>query len=365
MVVRVFASESVTVSLIATVLNERDGLSAWIAAIDRQVLQPKQIVVVDGGSTDGTLELLHAWTARRPAAVIVLSHPGASISVGRNLAMQGATGTIIAVTDAGTIADPQWLEQLVHAFDDASVDVAAGFWTVRRSGRWERALAAATMPDACEINPQAFLPSSRSVAFRRSWFDAGVHYPEWLDYCEDLIFDLSLRRAGARFHVVPDATVEFHVRPNARAFWRQYRLYARGDGKAGLFAKRHALRYITYTTLAAALLRGKPTELAIVALAGVGYASRPVKRLLRRRQDTSACDLALTVPLAVALVLLGDLAKMVGYPAGLRWRRQRYGRIGRRTTWQRITPAGDLQHPAAWTTGNPASTSRPDAESPG
>ncbi len=352
------------VTLISTVLNECAGLSTWISAIDEQSLQPDEIIIVDGGSTDGTLDLLRAWAGCRPEVVQVVAVPGASISVGRNHAMQCATGDIIAVTDAGTIADPHWLEHLVRAFDDLTVDVAAGFWTVRRFSVWEHALAAATMPDCVDINPDAFLPSSRSVAFRRSWAHTGVRYPEWLDYCEDLIFDLSLLRAGAHVQFVPDATVEFHVRPSARSFWHQYRQYARGDGKAGLFAKRHALRYITYGMLTATVVRQRPVEWAVVALAGAGYTSRALRRLWRRRRDVSAGDMARAVPCTVALIVLGDIAKMVGYPAGLVWRHRRFGHIGRRTAWQRITPAGLLQRPAAWPTGNPASTSPPDVGSP-
>ena len=59
-----------------------------------------------------------------------------------------------------------------------------------------------------------------------------------------------------------------------RAFWHQYFRYARGDGKAGLFAKRHAIRYATYAGLLAFLLGGwryrlgvyrRPYELRFVA----------------------------------------------------------------------------------------------------
>ena len=48
-----------------------------------------------------------------------------------------------------------------------------------------------TLPDQTDIDPARFLPSSRSVAFRREVFDRTGGYPEWLDYCEDLLFDMA------------------------------------------------------------------------------------------------------------------------------------------------------------------------------
>src|SRR5205085_4115204 len=87
---------------------------------------------------------------------------------------------------------------------------------------------------------------SRSVAFRKSaWAEVGG-YPEWLDYSEDLVFDMSLRDVGKRFAFAPEARAYFRPRSTLRAFFLQYYRYARGDGKADLWRKRHAARYLTY-----------------------------------------------------------------------------------------------------------------------
>jgi glycosyltransferase involved in cell wall biosynthesis len=337
------------VSLIATVLNEGDGLREWLAALERQTLPPDEIVIVDAGSSDDTWELLNDW---RPAVpVSVLRRPRVSIAGGRNAAINAATGEIIAVTDAGTVADERWLQRLVEAFGDECVDVAAGFFTPALDSVWQRALAATTLPDVSEIDGERFLPSSRSVAFRRAWFDAGVCYPVWLDYCEDLVWDLTLRRAGARFVFVPDALVAFHVRATPGGFARQYLRYARGDGKAGLFARRHALRYATYAATLLAARRRRRHELALVGVAGLGYVSRALLRLWRRDRAAGIRlgETMRAVPLVPALRLLGDLAKMCGYPLGLAWRWRRLGGLGWRTSWRRVTPVGQLWRPAALT----------------
>jgi cellulose synthase/poly-beta-1,6-N-acetylglucosamine synthase-like glycosyltransferase len=350
------------VSLVATVRDEAGLLPEWLAGINAQTLVPDEIIIVDGGSSDGTWEALLRWGHCREG-VQCLRCMGASIAEGRNRAIERATGSIVAVTDAGTRADPNWLMRLAAAFEDPLVDVAAGFFVPRLATGWERALAAATLPDAGEITPATFLPSSRSTAFRRSWFDAGVRFPEWLDYCEDVIWDLALRRAGARFTFVPDATVTFQVRPTLGAYLSQYFRYARGDGKAGLFARRHWLRYVTYSALVAVLWRRRWVEFGIAAVLGTAYLRRPLQRLwLRdRRTQHSTLSTARLMPLVTFLRLAGDVSKMVGYPIGLCWRRRTFGSIGWRTSWRRISPAGRLLDPAAWTTGSQPQTSSRDA----
>lgn len=340
-------SARLTVSLIATVKDERANLDVWLAGLERQSRTPDEIIIVDGGSHDGTWEALSSWLA--PCELILLRVPGTSISSGRNLAMSRARFNVIAVTDAGTVAETHWLERLIEPFNDATADASTGFFRPSVEGVWQRSLAAATLPEVDEIDAETFLPSSRSVAVRSSWVRRGFEYPEWLDYCEDLVWDLQLKRGGARFVMVPDALVDFAVRPNWRSFWRQYYRYARGDGKAGLFAKRHCVRYLTYLAGSMVLIRRQPFEVALAGVLACAYVSKPVERLLRRERTSDMPPAHTLCALGLIPVhrLVGDLAKMAGYPTGLAWRWRHYGAIGPRTSWRRIRPDGSLWHPGS------------------
>jgi hypothetical protein len=96
------------ISLIITVKNERAVLPLWLESIKRQTLQPDEIVVVDGGSTDGTFEWLESV---KSATFTVLQKKG-NIAVGRNIAIQTAKGEIIVATDAGCLYSPEWLQKI-------------------------------------------------------------------------------------------------------------------------------------------------------------------------------------------------------------------------------------------------------------
>ncbi len=311
------------VTLIMTVLNEADTLGVFLASLETQTRLPRRIVIVDGGSTDGTPSVIEAWDAPEGVVVSVIVSPGANISEGRNTAIAAVETTWVAVTDAGTTLDPRWLEHLSDAMSD-DVDVVSGwFEPLRGSTALASTIAAVITPLRSEIDAEAFLPSSRSIAFRKqAWLTAGG-YPEWLDYCEDLVYDMTLKAGGRRFAFADRAIVAWDARPTLSAFFKQYYRYARGDGKAGLWAKRHIARYSAYTVgaalLATALTRRSPLAALTLTAAAGAYLWKSFRRVNARRP--SLIDSAVQAwALTPVIVVTGDLAKMAGYPAGLRWR---------------------------------------------
>ncbi len=309
------------VSVITTVLNEAASLPRLLDSLAAQTRPPDEVIVCDGGSTDGTLALLEA---ERRLPLRVIRRPGANISQGRNAAITEATGEIIAATDAGVRLSSQWLERIVAPFADAGVQAVAGFFCPDPQGVFETAMGATVLPELREIVPARFLPSSRSVAFRKSAWAAVGGYPEWLDYCEDLIFDFRLRERFGPFVFEPEALVYFRPRSSLRAFFKQYYCYARGDGKADLWRGRHAIRYLTYLVavpgiaLAGWLLHPVFLLLYLIAVPGMFWLPwRRLGRLWGRLSPTQKVRAALWVPL---IRVTGDVAKIIGYPVGLWWR---------------------------------------------
>ncbi len=316
------------VSVVATVLNEANSLPRLLGSLAAQTRQPDEVVICDGGSADGTLALLEAED-RIPLRV--LQRPGANISQGRNAAIRAATGDVVAVTDAGVRLDPEWLEHIVAPFEEREVETVAGFFRPDPRTPFETAMGATVLPELGDVHPDRFLPSSRSVAFRKDAWETIGGYPEWLDYCEDLIFDFRLRAQYGSFVFAPEALVYFRPRPTLRDFSLQYYRYARGDGKADLWRLRHAIRYLTYLVavplIAAAGAASNPAWLALYLIAIPGMLWGPWRRLSRMWNGMPLSEklrAALWVPL---IRVTGDIAKMVGYPAGLWWRWQHRGQI--------------------------------------
>lgn len=315
-----------TIALIATIFNEEDTIQQVLESIAKQTHPPDEIVLVDGGSSDSTIAIIESFAATLPIKLLV--EHGCNISQGRNIAIQAAQAEVIAVTDAGVRIPPHWLASLTQPFrDDESVQTVAGFFHADPDPQnpFEVAMSATVLPLAQDIDPPKFLPSSRSVAFKKSAWQAVGGYPEWLDYSEDLVFDLRLKQLYGDFPFVPEAHVFFKPRTSLRAFCKQYYLYARGDGKADLWRKRHLIRYITYLFALPVLLAlsyfTTPVVLLALFLGGVIYLRQPLQRLPHFWGKLGFWQKLIALSYLPIIRATGDIAKMIGYPVGIAWRR--------------------------------------------
>src|SRR5215213_2314262 len=104
-----------TISIVSAVYDVERFLPAFVASIDRQGTPPGalEVVVVDDGSTDGSLAALEAWRDRAPFPVIVLCQPNAGQSAARNLGLEHATGTWVTFTDPDDMLAPGFLDAIL------------------------------------------------------------------------------------------------------------------------------------------------------------------------------------------------------------------------------------------------------------
>ena len=315
------------VSVILTVLNEGESVHRLLDSLAGQTLPPDEVVVADGGSRDGTLAALKAYAGRLPLRLIAA--PGANIAQGRNAAIRAATGEVIAVTDAGVRCKPDWLACLTAPFERPGVMAVAGFFRPDAHTVLETAMGATVLPEARDVNAKTYLPSSRSVAFRREVWERVGGYPNWLDFSEDVVFDLNVRKHYGPFEFEPRALVDFRPRGSLQALARQYFLYARGDGKANLFPRLHALRYFAYLVAAPLLIYAaitvSPWLWLLGALAGLAYVRLPLRRLWPRLAALAPLDRLRALAYVPLIRLTGDIAKMLGYPVGVAWRVRKRG----------------------------------------
>ena len=313
------------VSVIVTVLDEAGGVDALVDAVSAQLRDGDELVVVDGGSRDGTRERLQE-RARTEPRLRVLAAPGTNISAGRNAGIAAAANEVIATTDVGCRPVGGWLDALRQAFaEEPAPGLAAGNCGVLAETALERAQALACYPDPAESRrPDALvrvygrlfgqtfdptLPFARSLAFTRAaWADAGG-FPEALGWTEDGVFG---RRIAERHPVVfaADALVWWHQRGTVRSTARMYHRYGRGAAESGerQLVVRDGVRALAYALAPVALARRRPAELALLGTGAAAYLSVPLRRAARARARPDALA---AIPLALGLKDIGKVSGAV------------------------------------------------------
>ncbi len=234
-------------SLLITVFNEADTISDLIRALKAQTLPPTEVIITDGGSKDGTFEklgqLAKDWPVLRPFQV-----PG-NRSVGRNFAVSKSRFPLLVFTDAGCIPEKTWLAEIVAPFNDSQTQVVSGYYRGLPENIFQKCLIpyVLVMPD--RVDPGYFLPSTRSMAMRKSFWNKTGGFDPKLNHNEDYAFAVWMARMGVKFVFAPRALVGWMPRKNLKQSAWMFMRFAIGDIQAGILrpkVKFLILRYLAF-----------------------------------------------------------------------------------------------------------------------
>jgi glycosyltransferase involved in cell wall biosynthesis len=242
----------VRVSVCVTVFNEEQTVESLLVSLFHQTKRLSEIVVCDGGSTDRTVEILEKLKnlyrfrleGRNDTRIRLFVSKG-SVAHGRNVAIKKAKGEIIACIDAGCVAKRNWLEKLVEGFDSkgpstslrTSTSIVSGFYVMKWKTAFQKimALYRGTPPERYDKN--SFMPSCRSVAFRKSvWSDVGGFNEKLSLSGEDTQFFYRALKQGKTVVRMNEALVEWKE-PEQFGFkdFKKFYFYAKGDAQTGIW----------------------------------------------------------------------------------------------------------------------------------
>ena len=120
---------------------------------------------------------------------------------------------------------------------------------------------------------------------------------------------------GCAARSCPTRSVKWRLRPDVRSCLRQYYRYGQGDGRAGMYPRRHALRFATYA-VAALMVALSVRQPAVLALLGAGIVIRMLSAYRRAFRRLPATEKVLALVALPVLEVLLDIAKMAGWVSG-------------------------------------------------
>lgn len=215
--------ERLSVAVVIPNWNGMRWLPDCMHAVVSQSLPPNEIILVDNGSSDDSV----AWTR--------LNYPQVSIfQFARNMGFAAAVNKgiiesnsdVVALLNTDTIADKNWLENLVKRIEDSAADVGAVsplMLSLKRNELIDNAgdsfswygealkIKHGENYNNSELNRDILSPSAGATAYRKSFFeDCGLFDEEFFAYLEDVDLGLRGRVMGYRFLLDPTALVYHH-----------------------------------------------------------------------------------------------------------------------------------------------------------
>jgi glycosyltransferase involved in cell wall biosynthesis len=215
-----------TVSFYCTVLNEEDSIRKLLDSIFAQTYHPSEVVIVDGGSTDRTVEIAKEYSERE-ISVRIIEAKGSNVAQGRNVGIAACKNDIIASSDADCRIDKNWLSNLMLKFNDG-VDVVSGVYFPDSKTIFEECVANVTFPNVDNLSAENYLPSHRSVAFRKRVWEQ-LKFPENYYRSEDTWFDIEAKKNGFKFAISKDAKVYYRPQKNLRGVYKTFYNYTKSD----------------------------------------------------------------------------------------------------------------------------------------
>lgn len=237
-----------SVTVIVPVRNE----SAFLArTLDQLLAQGREgisleIFVVDGQSTDDTLQIAYDYAERFPE-IRVLENPRRLSSAARNLAIANSTGEYVVIIDGHCeIPTRRYFHALVEAFERSGADSLGRPQPldVTNASPLQQGIALARSsrlghhPESFIYSDQGqFVPAkSVAVAYRRDVFDRVGLFDEDMDAHEDGEFNYRCDQAGLSCYLAPEITVRYFPRSSLRGLFRQMVRYGRGRVR---FSRKH------------------------------------------------------------------------------------------------------------------------------
>lgn len=252
------------VSVCITVLNEEKTIGKLLDSLLNQTKKADEIVVVDGGSSDKTFDILR-YLAKKDKRIKIVREPG-NVAHGRNTGIEVADNDIIATTDAGCIPHPDWLEKITKPFErihprrvqaatswesadtrqESPVDLVAGFYDMHAGSPMNKAISVYLGVHPKRYNPETFLPSTRSMAFKKQLWERVGGFNEKLDNTgEDTQFIYNIVKTGTGIIKAGEARVDWKEIENIsfRKAMRKFFNYAKGDAQSKIW--RHPVQKLS------------------------------------------------------------------------------------------------------------------------
>lgn len=216
------------ISIVCPVYNEEKYIGKLLDFYETIEPVNKEIIVIDGQSTDRTYDVVLHYASRNPS-IHLLVNPKRYVPFALNMAILRCKGDIIVRWDAHTTYAPDYLLQVIKVFESTDADIVGGPMRAVGEMPFQKAVAAATSSRFGVGNSSFHFADYEGPAdtvylgaWKRSVFNKIGTFDEQMWRNQDDEFHYRAKAAGLTIYQSPAIYSTYYPRSSVRALFTQY-----------------------------------------------------------------------------------------------------------------------------------------------
>lgn len=218
-------------SIVTTVFNDQETISSLLKNIENQTYYPKEIIIVDGGSTDNTVQVINKYKQESLLNIKVLSGEKLNIAQGFNRGIREVKTEYIGIVACGNIYPNDFFEKLVSDLDsNKSISVVYGSLSGSTNNKF--------MSAYCKVHlgkdnyVAGLIPSNHGNLARTDLYkEEGLFYEKFSYAGEDMEFFLRIMNHGKRVYCNRREIIIWEVPENKQQYLKQIKNYCIGNAE--------------------------------------------------------------------------------------------------------------------------------------
>jgi glycosyltransferase involved in cell wall biosynthesis len=221
-------------SMLMPVLNEAFTIDKVLQSIEQQTYLPDEVVIVDGGSNDKTIENIEQYQKNSSLNIVVVLSPVKNLGYQRNLSVETAKNNLVLNIDAGIELDKNFATNMLGPFlEYEDIDLVGGIHHATIKYGYSKYFSPPTKAEhfKCSIKPYGTV-----VAYKRDLALKAGRYPEYLSYAgEDTLFFYYYQKISKKWIFNKNAFILWNHPNNLEAANRKLYHYMLGNFEIGLW----------------------------------------------------------------------------------------------------------------------------------
>lgn len=224
------------VTILVAVLNKKETIRECIDSLLALKYPFEKIMIVDGGSTDGTYEILKGYGNK----IYLRQFPNTGLSHRLNLALDNIQTEYTALTDADCVVASDWLDELLKGFDEKEVITTAGYCGTPKDVPLFQKIIGLELENRFKRLPQYLVRAPTMNLCLKTGIARKVKFDEQQLVDVETDFGFRLIKFG-KMKYVPKALIWHYHRSSLKNYFRQQWEYARWGVRLLLKHKRRAV----------------------------------------------------------------------------------------------------------------------------